>query len=251
MSLAALPAMKKCGRCQRVKSSSEFSRCRSRGDGLHTRCKACAREHYQSRREDALRTMKAYRERNRDQLLAKHREYWRATNDERLAKQREYHDTNRKAIRAQQREYRQRNKELISRKNREQYLKNKPARNEYSKQWNADRRRNDPLFKLKSNMRTRTNDAIRRGGFTKLSGMNDAIGCDWPTLQSHLQSHFAPWMTWENYGSHWVVDHHVPLASASNSEEVLRLCHYTNLRPLGKTENLRKAAKVPPVEGAG
>ena len=193
--------------------------------------------------------MRAYHQRNRDELLAKHREYWRATNAERLEQQRKYHAENKETIRQQQREYRQRNLELIAAKNRHQYLKNKPARIEYGKRWSAEKRKTDPLFRLKSSMRTRTAAAIRRGGFTKLSGLNEAIGCDWPTLQRHLQSHFTDEMNWANYGTHWVVDHHVPLASATDAQAIVSLCHYTNLRPLGKAENLRKGASMPAVSG--
>lgn len=249
MSLEALPIQKKCGRCQRVKPADAFARCKSRGDGLNTRCKQCCREHYLANHEAAKARMRSYHQRNREALLAKHREYWRATNEDRLAHQRKYHADNKESIRQQQREYRQRNRELIAARNRDQYLKNKTARSEYAKRWNMEQRKNSPLFRLKSNMRTRTNEAIRRGGYTKLSGMNEAVGCDWPTLQAHLASYFTCDMTWENYGSHWVVDHHIPLASATSSQEVMALCHYTNLRPLGKAENLRKGASMPAVNG--
>ena len=249
MSLAALPSLKKCGRCQRVKSADSFARCKSRGDGLNTRCKECCREHYLANHEAAKARMRAYHQRNREELLAKQRDYWRATNEERIAQQRKYQAENKEAIRQQQREYRKRNPQLIAVRNRRQYLNNKPARNEYAKRWNAEQRKCDPLFRLKSNMRTRTNDAIRRGGYTKLSGLNDAIGCDWPTLQAHLASYFTTGMTWANYGAVWVVDHHVPLASAADSQALLALCHYTNLRPLGKVENLRKGASMPAVTG--
>lgn len=188
--------------------------------------------------------MRAYHQRNRDVLLAKHREYWRATNDARLEHQRRYQAANKDDIRRQQAEYRKRNIDLIAARNRLQYLKNKPERLEYAKRWNAEQRRNDPLFRLKANLRTRTGDAIRAGGYTKLSSMNEALGCDWQTLKRHLESHFAEWMTWDNYGE-WVVDHHIPLASATSSEEVKALCHYTNLRPLGRLENLQKGASIP------
>ena len=244
-----LRSEKKCGRCQKTKPTDAFSLCKSRGDGLHTRCKQCCSEHYQSRRDAAIATMKAYWEANRDELLEKQRYNWHENREARLNKQREYRDKNREAIRQQQLEYRRKNPELISARNRNQYLKNKASRNDYSKRWNSEQRKSDPLFRLKSNLRTRTNGAIRRGGYTKLSGLNESIGCDWPTLKDHLSSHFTREMTWENYGSYWVVDHHIPLASAASSEEIVALCHYTNLRPLEKAENLRKGASMPRAVG--
>lgn len=46
-------------------------------------------------------------------------------------------------------------------------------------------------------------------------------------------------MTWENRGMYngelnygWDIDHKIPLATAINEEDIIRLNHYTNLQPL-------------------
>lgn len=184
-----------------------------------------------------------------EEKLARQRGYWQKHRDKRIAGLNAYRMNNAEKIRAQQREYRERNKEKIAQRNRANYEKNKEARAEYGKQWNADRRKSDPIFRLKDSLRTRTSAAIRRGGFTKASRLTEIMGCDWSALKAHLEKFFAPGMSWENYGTEWVVDHHVPLASACDKDHLLRLCHHTNLRPLGKVENLRKAASMPTHEG--
>ncbi|MDN3721503.1 HNH endonuclease signature motif containing protein [Roseibium salinum] len=46
-------------------------------------------------------------------------------------------------------------------------------------------------------------------------------------------------MTWAKYGQ-WEVDHIVPLSRARTLAEAIRLCHYTNLQPLWKRENIIK-----------
>jgi hypothetical protein len=51
-------------------------------------------------------------------------------------------------------------------------------------------------------------------------------------------------MSWENYGTHgWHIDHIIPLASAHTKEDVYRLWHYSNLRPLWAEDNWKKGAK--------
>ncbi len=46
-------------------------------------------------------------------------------------------------------------------------------------------------------------------------------------------------MNWDNYGFYnttynygWDIDHIIPLSSAKSEEDVIKLCHYTNLQPL-------------------
>ena len=50
-------------------------------------------------------------------------------------------------------------------------------------------------------------------------------------------------MNWDNR-SEWHIDHIVPLSSANTEEELIRLCHYTNLQPLWAEDNLKKGGKL-------
>lgn len=70
------------------------------------------------------------------------------------------------------------------------------------------------------------------------------IGCDWLELLVHLESKFKPGMTRENYGPVWHVDHIIPLASAKTEDEIIKLCHYSNLQSLFALENFQKGAKI-------
>jgi hypothetical protein len=56
-------------------------------------------------------------------------------------------------------------------------------------------------------------------------------------------------MSWSNYGigpnnTTWHVDHKTPISSAHTLEEVKKLNHYTNLRPMWGSDNIRKSNKI-------
>jgi hypothetical protein len=54
-----------------------------------------------------------------------------------------------------------------------------------------------------------------------------------------LENKFEPWMNWDNQGRYngefdygWDIDHIIPLSSAKNEEDIIKLSHYSNLQPL-------------------
>jgi hypothetical protein len=66
-----------------------------------------------------------------------------------------------------------------------------------------------------------------------------ALGCDHTQLRDHIASRFRTDMSWERYRQ-WEVDHVTPLSAATTLRELIELCHYSNLQPLWRSENLRK-----------
>lgn len=63
-------------------------------------------------------------------------------------------------------------------------------------------------------------------------------------LKNHLESKFQSWMTWDNYGSHWHVDHIIPASwfnySSLEDSEFKQCWCLANLQPLKAEDNLRK-----------
>lgn len=54
-------------------------------------------------------------------------------------------------------------------------------------------------------------------------------------------------MSWDNHGfSTWHVDHKVPLAAfdLTDTEQLTKACHYTNLQPLWAHDNMSKGARI-------
>lgn len=60
------------------------------------------------------------------------------------------------------------------------------------------------------------------------------IGLNWLEVKAVLQNRMHPSMNWQNYGSHWVIDHMVPFWLFDlNDEKHLRLLwHPENLMPM-------------------
>lgn len=92
----------------------------------------------------------------------------------------------------------------------------------------------DPSFRMYRNTLRRTGMALR-GRASPVT----AVGCDHPELRGHIAGQFRTGMCWEKYRQ-WEVDHVRPLSSARTLSELIALCHFSNLQPLWRSENLRK-----------
>lgn len=97
-------------------------------------------------------------------------------------------------------------------------------------------------------MRSNLCRIIRGQGYTKKSSCNEIYGCSFDELKKHIELQFKEGMSWENRGE-WHIDHIIPLVNATTEEELLKLNHYTNLRPLWAKENLTRSKK--PTFGKG
>lgn len=107
------------------------------------------------------------------------------------------------------------------------------------------RKKNNFLINLKASVRRRVALALESKKFKKKSKIADILGCNISQLKEHLEKLFKPGMTWENRGFYgWHIDHIIPLASAKTEDEMLKLCHYTNLQPLWAKENRIKGCKL-------
>lgn len=74
------------------------------------------------------------------------------------------------------------------------------------------------------------------------SSVRNYLGSDVGFIREWLSNMFVDGMTWNNYGSVWVVDHIVPFRMFDLfNEEDLKVCwNYRNLMPLFDVDNLKK-----------
>ena len=117
---------------------------------------------------------------------------------------------------------------------------NRQKRNEYNK----NRKIVDPIYNLKHLMNSRMRIFMKSQNITKKNKTFEIVGCSPKELKEHLENQFKNGMTWDNQGE-WHIDHIIPLSSGNTEEEIIKLCHYTNLQPLWAIDNMKKGSKTP------
>ena len=150
-----------------------------------------------------------------------------------------------KKYKQQQKKYRNSNKEKESIRNKKWLDENKQKRTEYCINYEKNRKKIDPTFKVLRNVRVRLNLFLKTKNLIKPEQTMSLVGCRLEVLIEHLESKFLYGMSWENYGKDgWHIDHKIPLSSAKTDREIYELCHYTNLQPLWAKDNLKKSNKI-------
>lgn len=208
-----------CKKCNKEKLIDEFRKDRNE-------CRECERKY-----------AKEYRKNNHNLVLERTKK-WRNNNKEKI---KEYEKNNRKKSQYKitdkrriycknyMKKWRKENKEHIKEYKRNDYYKNK----------------NNNLYKFKLQIRNLLLVSFKKKGYKKNSKTEQILGCDYETFIQYLFQTFK-----NNYGYEWNgeepvhIDHIKPLKYANTEEEVIKLCHYTNLQLLKAKDNLIKHDKL-------
>ena len=224
---------KQCTRCK-ISKELELFNVNLRGKlGRCSICKECRKEDTKKYREINKESNKIYKHKyyqeNKLDILKKKSEkkYWK-----------KYYDNNKEKSKDSNKRYREKNKSLIYEK---------------SNLYRKNRRNNDDLYRLSTNIRGYIGTYFRSKKYNKNNRVQKILGCSLIDLKYYLESNFEPWMNWENYGLYngelnygWDIDHIIPTSSATTPEELIKLCHYTNLQPLCSNVNRNiKRNKIP------
>jgi thiol-disulfide isomerase/thioredoxin len=254
--------MKKCTICGELKPLTDFHKQKDRKDGYGNWCKPCKSikkaEQYRENSEHVKAKVAEYRKNNaekasqakkkcyenkKDVYLLKNKIRYQEKKEEILDQCKQYRDANKEIIKQRHAAYRTKNKERRDVWQKQYYEANKPARIAYHSAYRKERAKRDHVYALTFIVRRRITLALKYRGSSKPSKTADMLGCSYAFLAKHLESMFTDGMSWENRGK-WHVDHIVPLATAKTTDEVVALCHYTNLQPMWAFENLSKGARA-------
>ena len=220
-----------CRICGEEKNIENF---RKSGKWYRTECKNCERKYNKNwdlknkekRRE--YERKKRLKIKDTDEYKKYHKQYRDEHKEEAKQYKKEYYskEENRNRKKETDKEYRIKNKDKIN-------------------QRVHNRKQNDYIFKLKCQTRNILLNSFKRNGKIKSERTEKILGCDLEFFVEHLLQTFK-----NNYGYEWNktepvhIDHIIPLATAKTEEEVIKLCHYTNLQLLKAEDNLNKKDKL-------
>ena len=235
--------MKICSKCFKSKDLSLFSISSKSVDKKRSQCKECDKiERDLIDNFKKIEYRKQYYALNKEKLLLQNKKYREVNYNSINEKKLKSRDVEKIKIRS--REYYLKNKSLLNEKSKLYQQENKSVLRNKNRLRNIKRRNNDPVFKLKCNIRRLIQLSLKSKGYIKDSKTFEILGCDFHEFKCHLESQFKEWMTWDNKGLYngsfnygWDLDHIKPLKTASTKEEVIKLNHYTNFQPLCSKTN--------------
>jgi hypothetical protein len=231
-----------------------YIRSEKRGGGPETRCKTCIKAKVKQWATDNEEQVKAKNKERRDRLENKQRAkeyaktYREENHDELTRNNRNYYEENKEDYAIKSKVYRKlKEKELkITKKIYEE--KNRKELQAYRRKYWRERKKKEPLLKLKLSVRGRLSKILKAKGFKKDKRSVELLGCTWNDFMVEVESNWQPGMTWDNYGckmDQWCLDHTIPLALAQTIEEVNKLSHHSNVKPMWSIYNAMKINMMP------
>ena len=255
--------MKTCSFCKLEKDVSFFGAKKTNPDGLQSRCKECRKIEYQKDIDKYHERFKNYYKENKEYLNARTKK-WFSENKNYIN---EYYSLNKEKIKKIKKKSEIKNKEKIKERRTKYRVENKEKIKEYGKKYReenpkkienyrqknkdkikeyySNKRKTDVKYRLIANYRCRIKNYLKFNKCSVKTTTLEIVGLSSEELKIYIESKFLEGMTWENYGLHgWHIDHIIPLSSVKTEDEIIKLCHYTNLQPLWAKDNLSKHNKI-------
>lgn len=232
--------MKICNRCKRNLEESAFAKDSTKKDGLQSYCRECRSQMKKQWISENKEYVQEYQRKWFADNPGYQREYYQKTIDRQHEYQKKYKSLHRDEANERCAKWYQEHIEEQRKKKREYKQQNK----KYFADYERDKKRGDEFYRFKCYIRHFMWESFRRKDWKKCKKTQDIIGCTMEEARSHLE---RTWM--ENYGTPYNgepvhIDHIVPLSTAKTEDDVIRLCHISNLQYLKPEDNCSKRDSI-------
>ena len=114
------------------------------------------------------------------------------------------------------------------------------------KEYLKNRKESDINFKLACNLRSRTSKAFKSHNVRKINKTFDLLGYSQLVFKRWILYQLYGYMTAENYGEIWCLDHCYPLSKTNlfDKNEMNKSSNWINLGPMYCSENISKSDKI-------
>jgi hypothetical protein len=191
---------------------NEFSKDKNRKCGVRSQCKICIKQYLQENNEHEKQRQKKWREKNKERIKRKDKKYREENKERRKLYFKKYYEQNKERIKPKHKKYREENRD---------------HRNQHGKKYQKKRYRNDPIYKLKRNVRSAIYRYLES---SKSKRTAEILGCSYEQFYLNLG---AP-----PEDAH--LDHIIPQSLANTEEEIYILNHWSNFQWLSDYENMSK-----------
>jgi hypothetical protein len=165
--------------------------------------------------------------------------------DPEKTKEKNHKKSSKESTKKRKKEYRENNKDKLIEYNIAYYanVKDTVEYKEKRRIRKKNRRKEDPIFRIRENISNAILKALKKGKTDKAGqSILQYLGYTIPQLKEYLQSLFDINMNWQNYGKYWHIDHIIPqsdLPYTSMQDENFKKCWaLSNLRPLEAKQNI-------------
>ena len=191
-----------------------------------------------------------YRNKNKDKIKNRNKEWLKNNKLKKASFDKAYYQANKDNKKQYDIEYRKLKSELRKENAKKYYKENKERIKEKTKEYSKNnkkvinekkllRKANDPLYNLTCSIRCLIKESFKSKNVKKNTKTEQILDCSFEQFKQHIEKQFEPWMTWENRGLYngtinygWDIDHIIPVSTAKTEEELMKIFHYSNMRPL-------------------
>ncbi len=236
-------------------------------DGLGSWCRNCSREciknwknenpnyykkYYEVNLESFKKNAKKWKEKNKKKLREYRKQwdkiYYKKNKDKISEHNKKKYEENKDKLKKRSKKYYKENKDRLKERILERHKKWLIENPEYMKEYQKERKKNDPQFRLKCYFSTSIWYALKKKGSSKKGySWEKIVGYTTKELMVHLENQFTEGMTWDTYGK-WHIDHIIPQSAfhfTSYEDDEFQECWaLNNLQPLWSQDNLIKSNKI-------